>query len=68
MQVRCPNCLVATQVQSILRAYGVTVIQFIGPLRDDPSITVMVQQQLSVAKEPAIRREIQCIIGTAIVG
>jgi hypothetical protein len=44
------------------------VIQFIGPLRDDPSITVMVQQQLSVAKEPAIRREIQCIIGTTIVG
>ena len=68
MQVICPSCMAATHVQSVLRAHGVTVIQLIGPHRDDPSITVMVHQNLSVAKEPTIRREIHGLAGTMIVG
>jgi hypothetical protein len=43
------------------------MIQLIGPQRDDPSMTVTVHQDISVATEPAIRREIHCIPGTIIV-
>jgi hypothetical protein len=68
MQVICTSTMVATHVQAVLRRQGVSGIQFIGPHRNDPRITVIVPQQLSVAKEPTIRREIQCIAGTTIVG
>jgi hypothetical protein len=68
MQVICTSTLVATHVQSVLRRQGVSGIQFSGPHLNDPRVTVIVQQRLSVAKEPTIRREIQCIIGTTIVG
>ena len=68
MQVICTSCMVATHVQSVLRTQGVSGIQLIGPHLDDPRITVLVNQNLSVEKEPAIRREIQGIAGTTIVG
>jgi hypothetical protein len=68
MHVRCPSCMVATQVQSVLRAHGVTVFHFIGPHLDDPRVTVIVQQQLSVKTEPTIRREIHSLAGTMIIG
>jgi hypothetical protein len=67
MQVTCPSCLVATQVQSMLRTQSVSMIQFIGPHRNDPTIIVMVDQNLRVEKEPAIRREILCIAGATII-
>ncbi len=68
MQVICLSCMVATHVQSVLRTQGVSVIDLIGPYLDDPRITVMVHQNLSVAQEPTIRREIQQIAGATIVG
>jgi hypothetical protein len=68
MQVICTSSMVATHVQSFLRTQGVSVIDLIGPHLDDPRITVMVNQHLSVAQEPTIRREIQQIVGTTIVG
>jgi hypothetical protein len=68
MHVSCPSCMVATHVQSVLRAHGVTVIQLIGPHLDHPRVTVMIQQHLSVETEPTIRREIQQVVGTTIVG
>ena len=68
MHIRCPSCMVATHVQSVLRAHGVTVIQLIGPHLDDPSVTILIQQHLSVATEPTIRREIHRLAGTTIIG
>ena len=68
MHIRCPSCMVATHVQSVLRAHGVTVIQLIGPHLDDPRVTILVQQHLSVATEPTIRREIHSLAGTTIIG
>jgi hypothetical protein len=68
MQVICTTTMVATHVQSILSTQGVLAIQVIGPHRDDPRVTVMIQQHLSVATEPTIRREIHGLAGTTIVG
>jgi hypothetical protein len=68
MQVRCPSCLVATHVQAVFRSHGVTMIQLIGPFLGDPGITIMVHQNLSVTKEPAIRRQLHGISGTTIMG
>ena len=68
MHIRCPRCIVATHVQSVLRAHGVTEIQFIGPHFDDPRVTILVQQHLRVATEPTIRREIHRLAGTMIIG
>ena len=52
----------------MLRTEGVSGIQLIGPHVDDPRITVIVPQKLSVSTEPTIRREIHGIAGTTIVG
>jgi hypothetical protein len=60
--------MVATHVQSVLRAHGVTEIRFIGPHLDDPRVTILVPQHLSVATEPTIRREIHRLVGTTIIG
>jgi hypothetical protein len=68
MQIMCTSALVATQVQSVLRTQGVLEFQFSGPHFNDPRDTVIVQQKLSVDKEPAIRREIYGIGGATIVG
>jgi hypothetical protein len=68
MQVICLRCMVATHVQSVLRTQGVSVTDFIGPQIGDPTITVMVNQNISVDKEPTIRREIQQIVGATIPG
>ena len=68
MQVICTSCMVATQVQSLLRTHGVSGLQFSGPQLNDPRVTVIVQQKLSVDKEPSIRREIHGIGGATIVG
>ena len=68
MQVICLSCMVATHVQSVLRTQGVSGIDLIGPHLDDPRITVLVNQHLSVEQEPTLRREIQQIAGTTIVG
>ena len=68
MHIRCPSCTVATHVQSVLRAHGVTEIQFIGPHFDDPRVTILVPQHLSVATEPTIWRDIQRLAGTTIIG
>ena len=68
MQVICTTTMVATHVQSILRRQGVVEIQIIGPHLNDPRVTVMVQQHLSVSTEPTIRREIHGLAGTTIIG
>jgi hypothetical protein len=68
MQVICTTTMVATHVQSILRTQGILAIHFSGPHLNDPRVTVMIQQHLSVATEPTIRREIHGIAGTTIVG
>ena len=68
MQIICPSCMVATQVQAILRMHGVLPVQLIEPHLDDPRITVMVNQPISVAQEPTLRRVIQQLAGTRIVG
>ena len=68
MHIRCPSCMVATHVQSVLRAHGVTEIQLIGPHLDDPRVTILVQQHLSVATEPTIRRDIHRLAGAIIIG
>jgi hypothetical protein len=47
---------------------GVLEIEFSGPHLNDPRITVIVPQKLSVDKEPRIRREIHGIAGATIVG
>jgi hypothetical protein len=60
--------MVATHVQSVLRTYSVAVSDLIGPHIDDPTIVVMVNQNISVDKEPTIRREIRQIGGATIVG
>ena len=68
MQVICTTTMVATHVQSILRTQGVLAIKFSGPHLNDPRVTVLIQQHLSVATEPTIRREIHGLAGTTIVG
>jgi hypothetical protein len=45
-----------------------SLIDLIGPDLGDPKITVMIHQPISVTKEPMLRRAIQQIVGTTIVG
>jgi hypothetical protein len=68
MQVICTSTMVATLVQSVLRTLGVSGMQFSGPHLNDPRVTVIIHQKLSVAKEPRIRRELHDIAGATIVG
>jgi hypothetical protein len=68
VQSICLSCVVATQVQSVLRTHGVTGITLVGPHLDDPRVTILVQQQLSIETEPTIRREIHSLAGTTIIG
>ena len=68
MQIIYPSCMVATEVQAILRMHGVSLLQLIEPQLDDPRIMVIVNQTISVAQEPTIRRAIQQLAGTTIIG